>query len=38
LDVLVDQLARQAGVRPQDTLRGVFMGLCSGILETPGWP
>ena len=38
LDVLVEQLARQAGVRPQDTLRGVFIGLCSGMLETPGWP
>jgi serine/threonine protein kinase len=38
LNRLVTRLARDAGVRPEDTLRGVFLGLSSGLLQMPGWP
>lgn len=34
---LVSQLARDAGARPEDTLRGVFTGLSCGLLAMPGW-
>lgn len=35
---LTTQLARDAASRPEDTLRGVFVGLCAGLLVMPGWP
>ncbi|MBN2197135.1 MAG: serine/threonine protein kinase [Polyangiaceae bacterium] len=35
---LLAELARDAAVRPEDSLRGVFMGLAAGLLIMPGWP
>lgn len=35
---LIGDLARDAAVRPEDTRRGVFAGLASGLLVMPGWP
>ena len=34
---LVSELARDAGTHAEDTLRGVFTGLCAGLLVMPGW-
>ncbi len=34
---LTAELARDAAVRPEDTHRGVFMGLAAGLLVMPGW-
>jgi serine/threonine-protein kinase len=38
LQKLITQLARNAGARQPETLRGVFTGLACGLLVTPGWP
>jgi eukaryotic-like serine/threonine-protein kinase len=38
LQALMTELARNAGARHPDSLRGVFTGLCCGLLVTPGWP
>jgi hypothetical protein len=38
LQALMSELARNAGARHPDTLRGVFTGLACGLLVTPGWP
>jgi hypothetical protein len=38
LQALMTELARNAGARHPDTLRGVFTGLACGLLVTPGWP
>jgi serine/threonine-protein kinase len=38
LQALMTDLARNAGARHPDSLRGVFTGLCCGLLVTPGWP
>jgi eukaryotic-like serine/threonine-protein kinase len=38
LQALMADLARNAGARHPDTLRGVFTGLACGLLVTPGWP
>ncbi len=35
---LAAELARDAAVRPEDTYRGVFLGLAAGLLVMPGWP
>jgi hypothetical protein len=35
---LVTRLAREEGARPEETLRGVFVGLTTGLLAAPGWP
>jgi serine/threonine protein kinase len=38
LQKLITELARNAGARQPETLRGVFTGLACGLLVTPGWP
>ncbi len=35
LRALVSELARDAGIRPEETLRGVFVGICAGLLAMP---